>query len=380
MKRHSVTNSLQAKLYEINWFLITLIYVIGLIGVITIYAATDGVWSQGAAQHFYRLLICGGILFVIALVDIKIWYRLAYPIFLFSLGLLMAVEFWGYSVQGAQRWLELGIVRLQPSELSKIALILALARFYNDLDAALVSRIIPIVIAIILILLPVQFIWRQPDLGTALMLLASGMAIIFLAGINWKVIVHTSFALLIITPLFLRFGLQDYQRVRILTFFDRTNDLSGADYHITQSKIALGSGGISGKGFMNGTQRQLAYVPENRTDFIFTVIGEEFGFMGGMIVLLLYGALLGLSIRMALQCKHLFSQLLILGLTVTIALYIFINLAMVMGLVPVVGVPLPLISFGGTVVLTLMCGFGLMLSAHLHRHSELPLGSGRPLP
>jgi len=223
-----------------------------------------------------------------------------------------------------------------------------------------------------LILLPMALILRQPDLGTTLLVGATGVALVFLAGVNWRVIGGAILAGAIALPLFFRFGLKEYQRSRILTFLDPSRDPTGASYHITQSKIALGSGGVTGKGFMNGTQRQLEYVPENRTDFIFTVIGEEFGLVGSLLTIGLYMSVIGLCIWLSVQCKHIFSRLLILGLTTTFTLYIFINLGMVMGLAPVVGVPLPLISYGGTVILTVMMGFGLVLSAHLHRQNELP--------
>ncbi len=366
-----------SKLYEINWLLVTFIYLLGMIGVAMIYAATDGVWMNGAIQHFLRMILSGGLLIGIALIDVKVWYNLSYAIYGFALILLCLVDFFGIRVNGSMRWLDLGFMRLQPSEFMKLALVLAMARYYHDLPAWRVSKVSGVLGAIIIIGLPVQFILRQPDLGTTLLVAATGMAVIFLAGINWRVITFAGISALIFVPLFIRFGLKEYQRSRILTFLDPSRDPTGASYHITQSKIALGSGGVSGKGFMNGTQRQLEWVPENRTDFIFTVIGEEFGLVGGFITMGIYAALIGLCIWLALQCKNLFSQLLILGLTTTFALYIFINLGMVMGLLPVVGVPLPLISYGGTVILTVMAGFGLILACHLHRNSELPRGSGR---
>jgi len=308
---------------------------------------------------------------------IKVWYFLAYPIFFTALVLLLAVDFFGLTVNGSQRWLDFGFMRLQPSEIMKPAIVLALARYYHDLPPKKVSHIIGLAGALLLVALPVQFILRQPDLGTTLLLAATGLIMIFLAGVNWRVIISALLSAVVLVPLFIRFGLKEYQRARIMTFFDPSRDPTGASYHITQSKIALGSGGMAGKGFMNGTQRQLDYVPENRTDFIFTVIGEEFGLIGCVAAMGLYAGLCALCVWMALQCKNLFSQLLILGLTATFALYVFINIGMVTGLIPVVGVPLPLISYGGTVILTVMLGFGLILSAHLHRASELPRGGGR---
>lgn len=366
--------SFRAKLFEINWILPVLIYLIGAIGVAMIYAATDGHWDHGAQQHLVRLIFAGVMMFIVAMIDIRVWYHLAYPIYFAALIALAGVYFAGVEVNGSQRWLEIPSTgrRFQPSEIMKLAIVLALARYYHDIPPWRVSNISGLIGALLIIGLPTQFILRQPDLGTTLLLGATGAALVFLAGINWRVIFSAGVVAGIVIPLFYQFGLKDYQRARINTFFNPADDPTGAGYHIIQSKIALGSGGISGKGFMRGTQRQLEYVPENRTDFIFTVIGEEFGLIGGLVTMGLYMGLLFLCIWLALQCKHVFSKLLILGLTVTFALYVFINMAMVMGLAPVVGVPLPLISYGGTVILAVMFGFGLILSAHLHRQSELP--------
>lgn len=360
------------KLYEVNWLLPVLIAIIGLVGVVMIYAATDGVWQRGAAQHAMRIGIAGGIMMVVAMVDIRVWYTLAYPAYLGSLVLLIGVELFGVNVNGAQRWIDLGITRLQPSELMKLAIVLSLARYYHDLPRWRVSHVTGLAGALLMIGMPMALILKQPDLGTTLLLAATGVSIVFLAGVNWRIISIATVLTAIGIPLFLRFGLQEYQRARILTFLDPARDPSGASYHITQSKIALGSGGVSGKGFMKGTQRQGEYVPENRTDFIFTVIGEEFGLVGSLMTIGIYVAVIGVCVYLATQCKAMFAKLLILGLITTFTLYIFINLGMVMGLMPVVGVPLPLISYGGTVILAVMFGFGLVLSAHLHRNIELP--------
>lgn len=360
------------KLYEINWLLPTLVGVVGLVGVAMIYAATGGVWRDGALQHFIRIGLGGLVMLAVATIDIRIWYRLAYPIYLVALALLIGVEFLGVTVNGSQRWLDLGPIRLQPSEIMKPAIVLVMARYYHDLSGWRINHLSGLLGALILLALPMMLILRQPDLGTTLLLAATGVAIVFLAGISWRVIGLASIFAAVAIPLFFKFGLKAYQQERILTFMDPARDPSGASYHITQSKIALGSGGVNGKGFMKGTQRQGEYVPENRTDFIFTVIGEEFGLVGGLLTMGLYMFVIAVCIWLSLQCKNLFSRLLILGLTTTFALYIFINLGMVMGLAPVVGVPLPLISYGGTVILAVMGGFGLILSAHLHRNVELP--------
>lgn len=361
-----------AKLFEINWLLVTLIFLVGLVGVTMIFAATDGVWSRGASQHLIRLILSGILMLGIALVDEKFWYIMAYPAYAAALILLIGVEYFGVSVNGSQRWLDLGVMRLQPSEVMKLSIVLALARYFHDLPQWRISGVSGLLGALLFIVLPMALILRQPDLGTTLLVGATGITIIFLAGVNWKVILTALATSVIAVPLFFRFGLKEYQRARIRTFLDPSIDPTGASYHITQSKIALGSGGVSGKGFMNGTQRQLEYVPENRTDFIFTVIGEEFGLIGSLATMGLYLFVIGLCAWLSYQCKHVFSRLMILGITTTFVLYIFINLAMVMGVIPVVGVPLPLISYGGTVIMTVMAGFGLILSAHLHRQNDLP--------
>ncbi len=364
--------SLTTKLFEINWLLPTLVGVLGLVGVTMIFAATDGVWRYGALQHFVRVGFGGLVMLTVALIDIRIWYRLAYPAYVVGLLLLIGVEFVGVEVNGSTRWLDFGVARLQPSEIMKPAIVLALARYYHDLPSHRVNHIVGLIGALILLTLPMSLILRQPDLGTTLLLGTTGVVVIYLAGISWRVIGFASLFAAVGIPLFFKYGLKPYQQERLLTFLDPSRDPSGASYHITQSKIALGSGGVNGKGFMRGTQRQGEYVPENRTDFIFTVIGEEFGLVGGLLTIAMYMAVIGVCLWLSLQCKEMFAKLLILGLTTTFTLYIFINLAMVMGLAPVVGVPLPLISYGGTVILAVMGGFGLILSAHLHRGVELP--------
>ncbi len=372
----STNNSVFGKLADINWLLPVLIFLVGCIGVATIFSATGGNWDLGAKQHLVRLIVGCVFMVVIAMTDIRIWFAMAYPGFVIALILLIGVEFFGVTVNGSQRWLDLGIVRIQPSECMKLAAVLALARFYHDLPSWRVSGPVGIIGALIIIIIPVILILRQPDLGTSIMLAATGVTLIFLAGINWRVIMSAMTMAAIALPLFFIFGLKDYQRERILTFWDPERDPTGASYHIIQSKIALGSGGVSGKGFMQGTQASLKYVPENRTDFIFTVIGEEFGLIGGLSTMALYILIIGLCFWLASQVKQMFSRLLIMGLTMTFTLYVLINLAMVMGLAPVVGVPLPLISYGGTVMMTVLAGFGIILSAHLHRNTELPRGSG----
>ncbi|MGB3455868.1 MAG: rod shape-determining protein RodA [Litorimonas sp.] len=360
------------KLYQINWLLPVLAVLLGLVGILAILSATNGIWSHGAMQHAVRLAVASVAMLVVALINIRVWYTLAYPTYAVALLLLVAVEFIGVNVNGSVRWLQIGPMRLQPSEIMKPAVVLALARFYHDLPSFRVSGPFGLAGALFLIAAPMALVLRQPDLGTSLLIFTTGAAIIFLAGVSWRVIALGGVMALVSIPVVWQFGLRSYQRERVLTFLDPSRDPAGASYHITQSKIALGSGGLSGKGYMQGTQRQGGYVPENSTDFISTVIGEEFGFVGSLALMGLYIAVIAVCFRLSMQTKEVFGRLLILGLTTTFSLYIFINLGMVMGLLPVVGVPLPLVSYGGTVILAVMGGFGLILSAHLHASTPLP--------
>ena len=242
------TNTIRGKLYELNWLLLVLILLVGCVGVAMIYSATGGQWGLGARQHFTRLLFGMGVMLVIALVDIRVWFSLAYPAYFIALVLLVAVEYFGVSVNGSQRWLDLGITRVQPSELMKTAIVLALARFYHDLPARRVSKFSGIISVVILIFLPVALVLRQPDLGTSMLIVATGVTLIFLAGIKWRIILTAVTATILSIPLVLKYGLKDYQRDRVMTFLDPERDPMGASYHIIQSKIALGSGGVSGKG------------------------------------------------------------------------------------------------------------------------------------
>ncbi|HHI88854.1 MAG TPA: rod shape-determining protein RodA, partial [Hellea balneolensis] len=270
MARPLPSNSVFGKLAALNWLLPLLLLLLGTIGVLTIYSASGGTWHLGAAKHLIRLLVGLVFMIIIALTDIRVWFSMAYPVFILAVLLLIGVAFFGVTINGSQRWLDLGPVRIQPSELMKLATVMALARFYHDLPAWRVSKPVGIFGAAVIVFLPAALILHEPDLGTALMVVATGIVMIFLAGISWRIILMALGLAAVMVPAFFMFGLKDYQRERILTFLDPSRDPTGASYHIIQSKIALGSGGVSGKGFMQGTQSALKYVPENRTDFIFT--------------------------------------------------------------------------------------------------------------
>lgn len=337
-----------------------------------------GSWDPWAAKHAIRYAAGLLLMFVVALAPTSWWRNAAYPAYFIALALLLGVELFGETAMGATRWLDIGPVRLQPSEIMKLAVVVALARYYHDLDFDKARGVFGFahIPAFALIAMPVALIAKQPDLGTALLVTAAGAGIVFLSGIRWTHIFLAGVAGSIGMAGLFAFGLHDYQRRRILTFLDPDADPMGAGYHVLQSKIAIGSGGIDGKGFGLGTQTQLDFLPEKHTDFVFTVIGEELGFVGGAALLALVAAILVVSLSIALSCRHQFGRLAALGAVSTFAFYVIINVAMVMGVVPVVGVPLPLVSYGGTVMLVVLASFGLVLSVHLHRDEELSRGRG----
>ncbi len=362
--------TLGEKIIQLNWLLVLLICAIAGVGFAMLYSAANGNMDPWASRQMIRFGMGMVALFVAALIDIRIWMRLAYPMYGGAMLLLVAVEVMGEIGMGAQRWINLGIIQLQPSELMKIAMVLALARYFHGPTLEAVGRPTRLIIPLALVLMPVALVLKQPDLGTALMLMMVGGAVFFCVGVRlWKFAVIIAGGLGAI-PVIWQF-LHEYQRERILTFITPERDPLGAGYHILQSKIALGSGGLFGKGFLNGTQAHLNFLPERQTDFIFTMLAEEFGLVGGLTLLVLYTLVLIYGTVIGLRSRNHFGRILALGLTTNLFLYVFINVAMVMGLLPVVGVPLPLISYGGTAMLTVMFGFGLIISVYVHRDTRI---------
>ena len=358
--------SLGRKTLQINWGLILLVTATAAIGVAMLYSAANGSWNPWATRQIARYAVGFVILITVALVDIRFWWRYSYLLYAALLVLLVAVEVVGSIGMGAQRWINLGIIKLQPSELMKVGLALALARYFHGISTEDVRRIPYLFVPLMLIAMPSALVLKQPDLGTALFLIMMGGAVFFVAGVRlWKfciVLAATGAAVPIVWS-----TLRSYQQKRILTFLDPESDPLGAGYHILQSKIALGSGGLFGKGFMQGSQSHLNFLPEKQTDFIFTMMAEEFGMVGGLVLLGLYILIMIYGFAIGLRSRSHFGRLLALGLTSMLFLYVFINIAMVMGLIPVVGVPLPLISYGGTAMLTLMIGFGFLTNVYVHR-------------
>jgi rod shape determining protein RodA len=362
------------KLMEFNWGFLLIITLIACIGFAMLYSVADGSFSPWALRQIIRFGVGVCIVIVVALIDIRMWMRVAYPLYGVALALVTAVDIVGFEGMGAQRWLDLGIIQLQPSEVMKVALLLALARYFHGLPLDEVSRIRNLVVPVVMVVVPVGLVVQQPDLGTAILLVITGGTIFFAAGLAWRYFIISGLAVLCAIPVI--WGrLHDYQRDRVFTFLDPGRDPLGAGYHILQSKIALGSGGLFGKGFMAGTQAHLNFLPEKQTDFIFTMLGEEFGFIGGITLLALYCIALIFATNVALQSRNQFGRLLALGVAVSFFFYVFINIAMVMGLLPVVGVPLPLVSYGGTAMLSIMFAFGLLMSCHIHRNVEVSRGS-----
>ncbi len=366
-----------AKVLYLDWGLVLLLIAVAGIGFLMLYSVAGGSMTPWMEPQLKRFALGMGLMFLVAFVPLWFWRSISGLAFAVSVLLLVGVEFFGTIGMGARRWLEFGPVRLQPSELAKITTIMALAAYFDWIGTRKVSHPISVLIAALIVLIPTTLVLRQPDLGTAMLIALGGGVVIFAAGVHWAYFMTLIAAAggLVAAVMASRGTewqlLKDYQFRRIDAFLDPTIDPLGAGYHINQSMIALGSGGWSGRGFMEGTQARLNFLPEKHTDFIFTTLAEEFGFIGAASLLVLYLLITGFCIVTAMRTTNRFGALLVLGVAGTFFLYFAVNMAMVMGLAPVVGVPLPLVSFGGSAMLVLMIGFGLVQSAHIHR-ARLP--------
>ena len=361
------------KMLFINWPLVVLLTAITAVGILMLYSVAGGSMTPWAEPQLKRFAMGLALMFIVAMVPIWFWRNMSVVAYLGALALLVGVEFFGAVGMGAQRWIDLGFMRLQPSEVMKVAMVMVMAAYYDWLPIKKTSHPFWVLVPIFIILLPTFLVLIQPDLGTAILLVAGGGLMMFLAGVHWAYF-GTVIAAGIggIYAVFLSRGtewqlLKDYQFRRIDIFLDPSSDPLGAGYNITQAKIALGSGGWTGRGFMQGTQSRLNFLPEKNTDFIFNTLAEEFGFIGGISLLILYVLILVFCVFSALQNRDRYSSLLIHGIGATFFLFFAVNMSMVMGLAPVVGVPLPLVSYGGSAMLVLMIAFGLVQSAHIHR-------------
>ncbi len=361
------------KFLFINWPLVVLVTAVASVGFLMLYSISGGnidIWARPQMERFAVGMV---LMFIVAMVPIWFWRNMAGLAYLVSFALLLVVEFFGDVGMGAQRWIDLGFIRLQPSEMMKFTLVMMLAAYYDWLDNKKTSRPLFVAIPVIMIVAPTILVLLQPNLGTSLMLIMAGGTVMFAAGVSlWYFAAVISLGVGAVAGVFLTRGtpwqfLHDYQYKRIDTFLDPSADPLGAGYNIIQAKIALGSGGWSGKGFMQGTQSRLNFLPEKHTDFIFTTLAEEFGFIGAFSLLALYALIIGFCLVAAFRNKDRFSALLIIGVAANFFFYLAVNLSMVMGMAPVVGVPLPLLSYGGSAMMVLLVGFGLVQSAHVHR-------------
>lgn len=367
--------TLKEKILSISWPFIGLIVVVACIGIAAQYSAAGGTMDSWAGQQAVRFAagLCG--LFVVALIDIRFWHRVAYLFYAVSLALLVYVEIKGHIGMGAQRWINLGFMHLQPSEVMKIATVLALSRIFHGITQDDVSNPVRLIVPAAFVVAPVALVALQPDLGTALMITFASIVMFFIAGVSYWYFAAGGIAALAAMPVAWAL-MHDYQKRRVMTFLNPESDPLGAGYHITQSKIALGSGGFSGKGYLQGTQSKLNFLPEKQTDFIFTLFAEEWGFVGGAVLMGLFATVILYGAVIAMHCHNQFSRLLAFGIVVNFSIYVFINIGMVMGLLPVVGIPLPMISYGGSSMLAVLFGFGLLMSAHVHRRVKFSRRGG----
>lgn len=357
----------QEKLSSFSWFFLLLIFFVAAVGFMCLYSAAGGDMSPWAGKHLARFSLGVVGLFIVSMIDIRIWMKLAYPVFGAIVLLLVYVDIKGHIGMGAQRWINLGFMQLQPSEVMKVAAVLALARFFHAATEDDMSNPRFLAIPAAVMLIPVGLIALQPDLTTAIIVAAVGVYMFFMAGVNYWIFIGAGGAVIVGAPIAWLFFMHDYQKQRVLTFLNPESDPLRAGYQIIQSKIAVGSGGVSGKGFLQGSQSHLNFLPEKQTDFIFTLFAEEWGLIGGLALLGLLALVVAYGHIIALRCQNQFGRLLASGVVINFSLYIFINVAMVMGLIPVAGVPLPMISHGGTAMLSVLFGFGLLMSAYVHR-------------
>ena len=353
------------KLRSFDYILFFLILILGIISVVAMYSSDGGNFSYHTKSHLVRFSVFLLMMIFISFINIKTWHALGYLFYLIILGLLFWASFYGITVQGSQRWIDLYFINLQPSELMKIAIIICFAKYYHRIQVANVNKLKNIIIPVFILFIPISLVVTQPDLGTSILIASSGIIVLWLAGVNIKYFFYTSLVFIISAPFIISF-LKPYQKLRILTFFDPDKDPLGAGYQIIQSKIAVGSGGLTGKGFLKGTQGYLEFLPEKHTDFIFTLYSEEFGFIGSVFLLLIYAVIIFRIIRIGSLSRSFFGKFFCYGFGSAIFIYITVNMAMVLGLLPIVGSPLPIMSYGGSSMLATMIGFGIVMSTKIY--------------
>jgi len=367
---HTSRYSFIEKLMAMDFFLILIVFLIGAISVFAIYSTESGNFSFYTKNHLIRLLAFFLMFLVFSFIRISTWYRSAYFFYIICVFLLVIVLFFGLTASGSKRWLDLYFLNLQPSELMKIIIIVCFSRYYHRIQNSDIQSIKFLIQPIILLIIPCYLVIKQPDLGTSLLIAGSGIAIIWLAGLNIKYFFYSGIVLLVSLPFAISI-LEPYQKSRILTFFNPDRDPLGAGYQIIQSKIAIGSGGFFGKGFLKGTQSYLEFLPEKHTDFIFTLFSEEFGFLGSIILLSLYVLLIYRIISIGFSVRSFFAKIYCFGFASAIFLYIFVNIAMVLGLLPIVGAPLPIMSYGGSSMLSIMLGLSIVMSCKIYSQDQI---------
>ena len=354
------------KLRSFDFTLMFCILIIGIISIFAMYSTDGGDALYHTKNHILRFLIFFSLMIFLSFVNIKFWHATGYMFYIVVLLLLIAASFYGVTAQGSQRWINLHFINLQPSELMKIAIIVCFAKYYHRVQINNVNKITTLAIPIVILIIPIFLVVAQPDLGTSILIALSGLMVLWLAGVNVKYFVYSSLIFIISAPFIISF-LKPYQKLRILTFFNPDKDPLGAGYQIIQSKIAVGSGGLFGKGFLKGTQGYLEFLPEKHTDFIFTLFSEEFGFIGSLVLLLVYAIMIFRIIRIGYQSRSFFGRLFCFGFASAIFIYISVNMCMVLGLLPIVGSPLPIMSYGGSSMLATMIGFSIVMSTNIYQ-------------
>jgi rod shape determining protein RodA len=370
----SENTPISQKLEQLNWLLISLIITLAFIGFFMLFSAAGGSFRPWLIRQLAFFCIFFPLMIFIAVTDIKVWYKASYFFYIVALGMVIMVNVMdqiSHNAMGATRWFRIGSLKIQPSELMKVCTVFALSRYFYSIEAENIGRIKFIIPPLLMIFIPVVFIFLQPDLGTATILAMVGVVVLFIAGVKMWKFASVGIAMLIAIPFVWNFFLHDYQKKRIFTFLDPTHDPLGSGYNIIQSKIAIGSGGLFGKGYLNGTQGQLDFLPEKQTDFIFTMLSEELGFLGGVFTISIYAAIIAICIIIATKTKHQFGRLFVIGIVSIFFIHMFINIGMVMGLLPVVGAPLPFISYGGTIMGSMMIGFGMVLNIDLNKAVDI---------
>jgi rod shape determining protein RodA len=371
MQYQSEKETIISKILRLNWYLISFIFILSVIGLAMLYSAAGGDYKIWMLRQFIYFVVFFPVMIAIAVIDVNFWFRHIYKFYFIGIALLLFVYFKGHYAMGATRWFRLGSINVQPSEIMKVFLVLSLAKYFHNIEAEEIKKIKYVLIPLLLIFIPAGLIFAQPDLGTSLILLFVGFVILFVAGVMMWKFVFTGISALISMPILWFFFLHSYQRNRIINFINPDSDPMGTGYNIIQSKIAVGSGGLFGKGFVNGTQTQLGFLPEKQTDFIFTILSEEFGFIGSISIVLICLFIIFISISIASKSLNQYSRLVIIGISSIFFFHSFINIGMTIGLLPVVGAPLPFMSYGGTITATMLIGFGFVLNVGLYNDSEL---------